>query len=71
MPYLELNSVSHGFGANGSRTEVLRDRVKFEVGHEANELRGLEAPLHHTHQPVQDKANHPDGDDAQNNVLVE
>ena len=25
MPYLELNSVSHGFGANGSRTEVLRD----------------------------------------------
>ena len=25
MPYLELNSVSHGYGANGSRTEVLRD----------------------------------------------
>ena len=31
MPYLELNSVSHGYGVTGARTEVLRD-INLAVG---------------------------------------
>src|SRR5437762_5587087 len=30
MPFLELNHVSKGFGANGERTEVLRD-INLEI----------------------------------------